>query len=402
MKIKTFYAKTMAEALRQVKSELGHDALLLSTKEIPSRSGVGNGISGYEVVAAIESPDVRELAASDSAAPAETAYYIPKCASREDEPMPGASAEAPGIYTRASVRRTAAKTPAPAPRAKKAAARQAGRKSADGPVPAPELPFAEPALAGLFSDLISSGVQESLARQLLLDAQKYLAPGQRRTRTALLQSVIHAAERMITPPPCEDGIPGKRVVVFLGPSGVGKTTSIAKLGARLALQKRKKIVFMTLDGYRIGAIEQLRTYAGLMGVPFRFVSDITDLPKALKEHGQRDFILIDTAGRGPRDLEAMGDLAEFLKNANNIERHLVLSATTKASDLKDIVDRFEICKPDHLLFTKLDETSSLGPILNELVRSHKPLSYYSDGQRVPEDLHAAPKEQIVNMVLNRI
>jgi flagellar biosynthesis protein FlhF len=312
------------------------------------------------------------------------------------------------VYTRATFRQPAAKIPAPAASGKKPSAKRACKKTQPAPpavavpIPASEAGFADSAAAGLFSDLVSDGVQEWLARKLLIDAQKYLAPKQRRTRTTLLQSVVHVAERMITSPPSEDGTPVKRVIVFLGPTGVGKTTSIAKLAAKLALQQHKKVVLMTLDGYRIGAVEQLRTYAGLMGIPFRFVSNVADLPKALKEHGQRDYVLIDTAGRCPRDLETMRELAEFLKTANHVERHLVLSATTKASDLKDIVDRFEICSPDHLLFTKLDETTSLGPILNELVRSRKALSYYSDGQRVPEDLHAVPKEQIVNMVLNRL
>jgi flagellar biosynthesis protein FlhF len=408
MKIKTFYAKTMAEALREVKSELGHDALLLSTKEIPSRSGSGSGVSGYEIVAAVESPEDPEMAAADTHSQdraGESRFQSP--------PHPGEielkkSPEKAAVYTRATIRQSAAKIPARTARHKVPAVRRGHRKNQGlpaartAPAPALEAAFADSASAGLFSELVAGGVQEWLARKLLTDAQKYLAPKQRRTRATLFQSVVHAAERMITPPPSGDGTPVKRVIVFLGPTGVGKTTSIAKLAARLALQQRKKVVLMTLDGYRIGAVEQLRTYAGLMGIPFRFVSDVADLPKAIREHGQRDYILIDTAGRGPRDLETMKGLAEFLKTASQVERHLVLSATTKASDLKDIVDRYEICCPDHLLFTKLDETTSLGPILNELVRSRKALSYYSDGQRVPEDLHAAPNEQIVNMVLNRL
>jgi len=190
-------------------------------------------------------------------------------------------------------------------------------------------------------------------------------------------------------------------VAFFGPTGVGKTTSIAKLAARLALQKKKKVVLVTLDGYRIGAIEQLRSYAGLMGIPFRFVDPVSELPRVIEENKQRDYILIDTAGRGPRDMEAMRDLAAFLKQSEFIERHLVLSATTKQSDMRKIMDQFEVCRPDHLLFTKLDETSTPGPILNELVRTQKSFSYYTDGQRVPDDLHAVPKDQIIDIVLNR-
>jgi flagellar biosynthesis protein FlhF len=157
---------------------------------------------------------------------------------------------------------------------------------------------------------------------------------------------------------------------------------------------------MTLDGYRIGAIEQLRAYAGLMGIPFRFVDQVADLPRAFEENAQRDYILIDTAGHGPRDLESMCGLASFLKKSDFIERHLVLSAATKPSDMRETMDRFEMCLPDHLLFTKLDETSTPGPILNELVRTQKSFSYYSDGQRVPDDLHIVPREHIIDIVLN--
>jgi flagellar biosynthesis protein FlhF len=157
---------------------------------------------------------------------------------------------------------------------------------------------------------------------------------------------------------------------------------------------------MTLDGYRIGAVEQLRSYAGLMGIPFRFVDDVSELPRAIEENNQRDYILIDTAGRGPRDLEAMRSLAAFLKKSDFIERHLVLSAATKPSDMRQAVDQFEICRPGHLLFTKLDETSTPGPILNELVRTQKSFSYYTDGQRVPDDLHAVPRERLMDIVLH--
>jgi flagellar biosynthesis protein FlhF len=405
MRIKTFYAKTMAAALREVKAELGHDALLLSSKEIPSRSGIGNGASGYEVVAAIETPEDQDLASPDLAFTA----AAPKASAREvlheaSLPVDGGE-DLTTLYTPASLRRAASKASERVASTRKEPAKRipkSVKKVDQVPAPALDPVFSNATMTALFNDLVSSGIQESLARKLLQEALRYLAPRQRRTRAALLQSVNHVAQRMIASAEHEDGTPGKRVVVFVGPTGVGKTTSIAKLGAHLALQKRKKIVFMTLDGYRIGAVEQLRTYASLMGIPFRFVSEVADLPKAIREHSQRDYILIDTAGRAPKDLGAMEDLAEFLKSSSNIERHLVLSATTKASDLREIVDRFEICKPDHLLFTKLDETSTLGPILNELVRSQKAPSYYSDGQRVPEDLHAAPREQIVDLVLNRI
>lgn len=394
MRIKTFYAKTMAEALQEIKANLGPDALLLSTKEIPCRSGAGGSSSGFEVVAACDSHDGMSV----SSICRESVHSLAAGSAVRNDDSSGlldAGDLDPGLYSPASLfknqpRRGARKGKKPRP-----------RKRRTGSPRKTELPFEGTVCLSLYRDLVESGVQEWLATKLISDAAANLNPRQRRSKPAILRSLTAVANSLISTPQTEDGLPSKKIVVFIGPTGVGKTTSIAKLAARLALQKRKKIVIMTLDGYRIGAIEQLRTYARLMGIPFRFVGQVADLPKAIQEQGQKDYILIDTAGRGPKDLEEMRDLAAFLQESTNVERHLVLSATTKPADLKETVDRFEVCKPDHLIFTKIDETSSLGPILNELVRTHKTLSYYTDGQRVPEDLHAVNGDRIIDMVLNQ-
>jgi flagellar biosynthesis protein FlhF len=264
-----------------------------------------------------------------------------------------------------------------------------------------ESPFSDAPCAGLYQDLLASGVDECLSRRLLLEARDLLEPSERHSRSALLQAAGQAARALVSgTDPC-GGIPGRRVIAFVGPTGVGKTTSIAKLAARLALREKKKVVLLTLDGYRIGALEQAKTYASLIGIPFRFVSQAEDLRKAVLEYGQRDSILIDTAGRSPRDQEAIRFTAECLRSLDQVDRHLVLSATTKPSDFQDILERFRLCSPDHLLFTKLDETSTLGPILNEVVRTRMPMSYYSDGQRVPEDFHPVPPEQLIQIVLQK-
>jgi flagellar biosynthesis protein FlhF len=198
----------------------------------------------------------------------------------------------------------------------------------------------------------------------------------------------------------ENDLPGKKVVAFVGPTGVGKTTSIAKLAAHLALGRKKKVILFSMDGYRIGAVEQLRTYAGLIGVPFRFVSQVSELPGLIADNARRDYILIDTAGRSRKDMHAMDQLADYLSNSDHIERHLVMSASMKPSDMRRIHEQFESCRPDHLLFTKLDETATPGPILNELARTKKSISYYTDGQCVPDDLHVAARDRIMNLILD--
>jgi len=397
MRIKTFYTKTMAEALREIKTHLGPEALLLSTKEIPRRAGVWGNSSGFEVVAASDNTD--EI---DVFSPSAEARF-----SHEESATPEPETCEPPLKEAIAETYTPAKLAQKAPRAS-AKSKKAGKKTVAPREEIPveiladrELPFKGRIPLAVFQELVDSGIEETLARELLVTALDTLSGGQRRSRPAIVRSLGQAVLELVAIPSNQNGMPQKRVVAFVGPTGVGKTTSIAKLAARLALQKKKKVVLMTMDGYRIGAVEQLRSYAGLMGIPFRFVEDVSELPRAIEENSQRDYILIDTAGRGPRDLDAMAGLADFLKRSDYIERHLVLSAATKPSDLRRIMDHFEICRPGHLLFTKLDETSTPGPILNELVRTQKSFSYYTDGQKVPDDLHAVPRERLMDIVLNR-
>jgi flagellar biosynthesis protein FlhF len=397
MKIKTFYAKTMAEALQQIKASLGPDALLLSTKEIARRSGVWGKSSGFEVVAATDNADEIDVFYPSEKADLENARVDPP---QQDVTQSSQKDSYSEIYSPSTLAKNAL-----------VASRRRTKAKRNDFDATPEIsleivaekgfPFKGRISLGLYQDLIQSGVDEPLARTLITSALDSLSSGQRRSRAALMRSLCQATLDRISLPSNENGMPGKRVVAFVGPTGVGKTTSLAKLAAHLALQKKMKVILMTLDGCRIGAVEQLRCYAGLMGIPFRFVDDVSDLPQAIEENNQRDCILIDTAGRGPRDLAGMQPLADYLKRSEQIEKHLVLSASTKPSDLRNIVDQFEICRPDHLLFTKLDETSSPGPILNELVRTGKCFSYYTDGQRVPDDLRAAPREHFMDIVLRR-
>ncbi len=386
MRIKTFYAKSMSEALRDVKEHLGPEALILSTKEIPSRAGAWGRSSGIEVVAAIDKQDEVDVYSSVQEGPAQA---------EEDLLPPATTYSADGSLNNAVDD-------------SKKGLKKSQKTCASAAVETPQrtpmnsgLPFKGRGPVVLYQDLVNCGVDALLAQDLLCKALESLSPGQRRSRPALLRSAARAALSLVAPYSNPDGVPAKKVVAFFGPTGVGKTTSIAKLAAHLALKKKKKVLLMTLDGYRIGAIEQLRIYAGLMGIPFRFVSQISELSRAIEENSQRDYMLIDTAGRGPNDLEAMSALSAFLRDTRQIERHLVLSATTKESDMRKIISQFEVCSPDHLLFTKLDETETPGPILNELVRTRKSFSYYTDGQKVPDDLHAFPGERIIEVLLNR-
>ena len=399
MRIKTFYAKSMADALRDIKNILGPEAILLGSKELPRRTGAWGRSGGVEVVAAVDEDDYLSTGMDDatfSSATQVSEELIALVSRNQDEETNEAA-----TYTHTSLSRRTTKT-------KKRAA-NASLASSDVSVAAEEsatINDSGPVIRGrvadqLYRDLVAGDVEPTLAKRLVLDAVAGLPVVKRRSRGALVNAVSQMLPGIAPDASGENDLPGKNVVAFFGPTGVGKTTSIAKLAAHLALGRKKKIALFSLDGYRIGAVEQLRTYAGLIGVPFRFVSQISELPRLLADNSMRDYILIDTAGRGRKDMHAMEKLAGFLRESEHIERHLVMSASMKPADMRRTMDQFEVCRPDHLLFTKLDETVTPGPILNELARTKKTFSYYTDGQCVPDDLHFAARGQIMDLVLNR-
>jgi flagellar biosynthesis protein FlhF len=189
------------------------------------------------------------------------------------------------------------------------------------------------------------------------------------------------------------------VVALLGPTGVGKTTTIAKLAAHAAFNSNLKVGLVTLDNFRIAAIEQLKTYGEIMGISVSAVSGVSELAKAIQALSDRDLILVDTAGRNHREIAEDWELASFLNAAKDTTKALVVSATTRSSDLADAVDQYEIFNPNCLIFTKLDETGTRGAVVNELLRSGKPLAYLTVGQGVPHDIVQVEAKQLVELTI---
>lgn len=176
------------------------------------------------------------------------------------------------------------------------------------------------------------------------------------------------------------------VVALLGPTGVGKTTTIAKLAAYFSLQKGMRVSLITADTYRISAVEQLKTYAEIMGLQLEIVYAPQELAKALAKCKGSQLVLLDTAGRSPKNQEQLEELQLLLSQVPQAEKHLVLSLTTCNRDALEIAKRFSVCSPDKVLFTKLDEASRCGVILNVLQQFPMKLSYVTNGQNVPDDL----------------
>ena len=192
---------------------------------------------------------------------------------------------------------------------------------------------------------------------------------------------------------------GVRIAALIGPTGVGKTTTLAKIAARFVLEKNVKAALITADTYRISAVEQLKTYSDIIGLPLEIVYSPDELKVAIHKHRDKDLILIDTAGRSQHNEFQMQELQDFLAVNPHIEKHLVMSATTKNRDAADILAKFAVCKPDSVIFTKTDETSSLGLIPNLLVNKDISLAFLTNGQSVPDDIVPASAKELTELLL---
>ena len=191
-----------------------------------------------------------------------------------------------------------------------------------------------------------------------------------------------------------------KIVALIGTTGVGKTTTIAKIAAKFVLEKGvREIALIAADNYRIAAVEQLKTYSDILGLPLEVVFTTADLKTKLRQHRDKKLILIDTAGRSQNNEEQMGELKAFLATEPSIEKHLVLSATTKECDAETIFERFAACRPDRILLTKTDETKSLGFLVNLLFDRRLALSYLTTGQTVPDDIEPALPEALARLML---
>ncbi|MCL1940420.1 MAG: flagellar biosynthesis protein FlhF, partial [Synergistaceae bacterium] len=191
---------------------------------------------------------------------------------------------------------------------------------------------------------------------------------------------------------------GGRKVAFIGPTGVGKTTTIAKLAAIFSLWEHKKVLLLTSDTYRIAAVEQLRTYAKILGIPTEVIFEPDGINGILENYEKTDVILLDTAGRNQKDarhIEAFNSLFEAFKPD---AVHLVLAANMKYKDMLDVIDRVESLDISHLVFTKLDETTSYGSIFDIADKLGKPFSFFTAGQNVPNDIEVASGEYLCRMI----
>ena len=249
--------------------------------------------------------------------------------------------------------------------------------------------------SGVEGRLRASEVDEKYIRKLLADYQVMT----RKDKTKKLPFTKWLATRIECAGDNGGDAAGGRKVMLLGPTGVGKTTTIAKLAAIKALWEHKKVLLLTSDTYRIAAVEQLKTYAKILGVPIEIIFDMAAIPGVVDEHENADIILLDTAGRSQRDKKNM-ELFENLYNTFTPDAvHLVLAANMKYKDMLDVVEHIPNIPVSHLLFTKLDETVSYGSIFNIQQVMGCPVSFLTVGQNVPKDIETASGTRIAEFLM---
>lgn len=405
MKLKTFTAPTYAEAFKKVKEEVGEDAVIISSREIKKKTLTSNGL--YEIVVAVE--EEKNIKPRKNMSDEEHLNEVMLKLSSAAKEISSLSKETIPIKEEPKVKKSDCNNDeiislknqvlqiSDTIKLLQATVWEIAHKEEI------EIP---PEFSEIYALSKASGMNEKHLNEIMRLTIKYMPLKMRKNRetikryfhTLLKKMIPIRIEREITPP-------HKKIMMFVGPTGVGKTTNIAKLAARYAykLSRRYKVGIITLDTYRIGAVEQLMTYAKMMRLPIETVVDPNDFEEALNILKHNDYILIDTVGSSQHDKEKIEKLQSFLNinTYSEISVNLVLSAVTKYEDLMDIYKNFSILPIDTFIFTKLDETKTYGNIFSLLLEVKKPISYFSIGQEVPDDLIVANSDYLLKGILNK-
>jgi flagellar biosynthesis protein FlhF len=418
MKIKRFFAATMREAIAQIRAEQGPDAVILSNRRVQDGIEIITAVDYDEALVqqALGTATRTSVAESASAAPpeskpeppAEPLASPPKAGffGSIREAMRGKSAAVEEVTSTASEPVPAA-APVPRPRAVTPVAQPQAQaepafcqmqrqvesmrellESQLSSLAWNDLTRRQPARARVLNDLIALDVAPDVARQLANEMPTLKSTDDLwRIPLALLVRRLPVTDDDVR----EQG----GVIAVVGPTGVGKTTTIAKLAARFALRHgAHNVALVSTDGYRIGAREQLLTFARIIGVPMHVASDARELGEVLDSLTPRKLVLIDTAGMSRRDLRLAEQLGTLARHGERIRILLALAANTELAALDDTVRIFAPVKPRACILTKVDEAGSLGAALSTVIRHRLPIAHLTDGQRVPEDIHAGSARRV--------
>ncbi|MBW2410276.1 MAG: flagellar biosynthesis protein FlhF [Deltaproteobacteria bacterium] len=376
MQIKRFEAKNMTVALSMIKAEMGTDAVILSARSIKKRSGILGELrhAGVEVTAATDAH----------------VYHV----DRRGRARQGSTEDRPAdAYSRVAQNGVAG--------ASNHAQEYQTLPKMSSPKRAPDVVSTKRYLFGLYQQLTSKGVDADIAAdltegiKLIPDAAERLADGE---SEPLLAAVLEHMGLSTDAIRLDSTRP--RAIAFVGATGVGKTTAVAKIAAHFAVRRKKAVALITFDDARIGALEQIRVYARIIGIPLTVATNRRELKKHLRRFRDKDLVLIDTPGLNPKNDSQIKKLQNSFEKLPAVQTQVVLSATTKEVDLMETLKRFDGFGQRRLLFTRLDETGTVGNLLNVLIRTNIPMSYISDGQQIPDDIRPASLINLVRILVH--
>jgi flagellar biosynthesis protein FlhF len=361
MKLKSFFANSIEEAIRLARQELGPEAMLVNSK----RSGAeAQHLGLYEVVVCVEGPEPK---------PAEGRREGPSVASVPVDQLAHQVSELKQQMEKLAL------TLARSGRGKESVA-------------------FDPDLSRVFNRLTDAELDTELAYDIV-----------GRLRRPVSETSLRGEIASLVKTNCELGKGGSpsRAIALVGPPGAGKTSALVKLAVQYGLTAGKSVQVFTTDTFRIAAAEELRSYAAILGIGCEVLETAAALAQALTESSKpefrcKDLILIDTPGLCRSEMEASEELASLIASHPAVDTHLVLPASMRASDLRRISEQYGIFGPRKLLFTRLDETETFGPIVSRSVRMGIPVSFFSRGQRIPEDLEPATAEVLLDLLLGQV
>lgn len=380
MTAKIFKAKSIQEAIGMIKTEMGADAMILSTRRLPR--GVRNpyGTDMFEVTAA---PPGAGGQAGESRGVDKPQDGIGKWLIRGEDATEATAATQSAMEGLRSELVTI--------KDMLFLFNQTGLM--------PDFLQVHPECLNLYARLVRAGISEKLVAQLMKRAGGF-SGGEKLSTEQIAKNIIREIFSVVRVlDPFSDNSGPRQVAAFIGPTGVGKTTTIAKLSAELSLKRKKRVGIISIDSYRIGAVEQLRTYADIMGLPCLPAFSAEDFQHALARMENRDIILVDTAGQSHLDMDRMRELARLMAGQTTISNHLVLSATIKREDMQEAAKNFSTLAPRSYVFTKVDETRTRGGLIDQVMELSLPVSYITNGQRVPEDIMGATQKRILQLVI---
>lgn len=251
----------------------------------------------------------------------------------------------------------------------------------------------------IYQKLLSQNISETILQQLTEDIyEHYYSKKEQVDKDNAYDFIVQSLVEYIKP--LEFGAAlQKKYIALIGPTGVGKTTTLAKIASIKSIEQKKKVAFITTDTYRIAAVEQLKTYAKILNVPIEVCYNLNDFKQAVEKFTAFDHVFIDTAGRNFRNKKHIEDLKKTIDFHTEMETYLVFSLTAKEEDLEMIYQQFSNIPIDKLIFTKLDETSCCGSLLNLSYKYHKPIAFITTGQDVPDDIIVATQRTIINQIV---